>query len=97
MLTIAEIERIAWLARLALSESEKARYASQLSAILDYAGQLAALDVDDIPPTATVLPTHNVMREGDEAVAGLSRADALRNAPDTDGVSFVVQATLDDE
>lgn len=97
MLTVAEVERIAWLARLALSESEKARYASQLSAILDYAAQLAELDVEDIPPTASVLAVHSVMREGDEVVAGLPRADALRNAPDTDGVSFVVQATFDDE
>ncbi|MCS7056478.1 MAG: Asp-tRNA(Asn)/Glu-tRNA(Gln) amidotransferase subunit GatC [Thermoflexales bacterium] len=97
MLTVAEVERIAQLARLALSEEEKARYARQLSAILDYAAQLAELDVEGIPPTATVLAVHSVMREGDDVVAGLPRTDALRNAPDTDGVSFIVQATFDDE
>ncbi|BCX04164.1 MAG: aspartyl/glutamyl-tRNA(Asn/Gln) amidotransferase subunit C [Candidatus Roseilinea sp.] len=97
MLTVAEVERIARLARLALSEDEEARYARQLSAILDYAAQLAELDVEGIPPTASVLSVHSVMREGDEVVAGLTRADALRNAPDTDGASFIVQATFDDE
>jgi len=97
MLTVAEVERIALLARLALSDDEKLRYSQQLSAILDYAAQLAELDVEDIPPTASVLSVHNVMRDGDETAAGLPRADALRNAPDTDGVSFVVQATFGDE
>lgn len=97
MLTVAEVERIALLARLALSDDEKVRYSRQLSAILDYAAQLAELDVEGIPPTASVLSIHNVMRDGDEAVAGLSRADALHNAPETDGASFVVQATFDDE
>jgi aspartyl-tRNA(Asn)/glutamyl-tRNA(Gln) amidotransferase subunit C len=96
-LSAAEVEHIARLARLSLSEDELARYARQLSAILDYASQLAGLDIEDIPPTATVLPVHSVMREGDEVRMGLPRADALRNAPDTDGVSFVVQATFGDE
>ncbi len=95
MLTVAEVEHIARLARLALSEDEKARYARQLSAILDYAAQLAEVDVTDIPPTATVLSVHSVMREGDQVIPGLSRADALRNAPDTDGAGFVVQSTFD--
>jgi aspartyl-tRNA(Asn)/glutamyl-tRNA(Gln) amidotransferase subunit C len=97
MLTVAEVERIALLARLALSDDEKVRYSRQLSAILDYAAQLAELDVEDIPPTASVLAVHNVMRDGDEAAAGLPRTDALHNAPSTDGVSFVVQATFEDE
>ncbi len=96
-LSAAEVEHIARLARLSLSEDELARYARQLSAILDYASQLAGLDIEDIPPTATVLPVHSVMREGDEVRAGLPRADALRNAPDTDGANFVVQATFGDE
>jgi aspartyl-tRNA(Asn)/glutamyl-tRNA(Gln) amidotransferase subunit C len=96
-LSAAEVEHIARLARLSLSEDELARYARQLSAILDYASQLAGLDIEDIPPTATVLPIHSVMREGDEVRMGLPRADALRNAPDTDGANFVVQATFGDE
>jgi aspartyl-tRNA(Asn)/glutamyl-tRNA(Gln) amidotransferase subunit C len=97
MLTEAEVERIALLGRLALTDEEKARYARQLSAVLDYAAQLATLDVEGIPPTATVIPIRSVMREGDEVFGSLPRADALANAPSTDGASFVVQATLDND
>ena len=73
------------------------RYARQLSAVLDYAAQLANLDVEGIPPTATVIPIRSVMREGDAVYGSLPRADVLANAPNTDGVSFIVQATLDHE
>jgi aspartyl-tRNA(Asn)/glutamyl-tRNA(Gln) amidotransferase subunit C len=96
MLTIAEVERIAQLGRLELTDEEKARYARQLSAVLDYAAQLASIDVEGIPPTATVLPVHNVMREGDVVFGALPRSKALANAPSTDGESFIVQATFDD-
>jgi aspartyl-tRNA(Asn)/glutamyl-tRNA(Gln) amidotransferase subunit C len=97
MLTIAEVERVALLGRLDLSEDEKARYARQLSAVLDHAAQLASVDVAGIPPTATVLPLRSVMRADDHSSVGLSRADALANAPNTDGASFIVQATFGDD
>ncbi|MCL5996371.1 MAG: Asp-tRNA(Asn)/Glu-tRNA(Gln) amidotransferase subunit GatC [Chloroflexi bacterium] len=96
-LTVAEVDHIALLARLSLSDEEKARYAQQLSAILDYAAELAAIDVADIPPTATVLDIHNVMRPSDETCCSMPREDALKNAPRTDGASFEVQATFKDE
>lgn len=95
-LTVEEVDHIALLARLNLSDEEKARYAHQLSAILDYAAQLASIDVEQIPPTATVLSAHNVMRPVDEAGCSIPREDALRNAPRTDGASFEVQATFTD-
>ena len=95
MLTLDEVERIAKLGRLALTDEEKSRYARQLSAILDYANQLAQLDVEGIPPTATVLSVHSIMREGDGVAGQIDRNDALRNAPAADGQSFIVQATLD--
>jgi aspartyl-tRNA(Asn)/glutamyl-tRNA(Gln) amidotransferase subunit C len=97
MLTLAEVERIAYLARLSLTDEEKARYARQLSAVLDYAAELANVDVEGIPPTATVLPIHNVMREGDQVSGPILREEALANAPGTDGVSFIVQATFDEQ
>ncbi len=96
-LTVAEVEHIALLARLDLSDEEKARYAQQLSAVLDYAAELSSIDVEGIPPTATVLSAHNVMREQDEPCCSLPREDALQNAPQTDGVSFEVQATFDNK
>ena len=95
-LSPTEIERIAHLARLALTDDEKARYAEQLSAILDYAAQLADINVDGIAPTATVLSVRSVMREGDEVSGTMSRKDALANAPATDGASFEVQGTFAD-
>lgn len=97
MLTQAEVERVALLGRLELTDEEKARYARQLSAVLDYAAQLASVDVTDIPPTATVLPLRSVMRVGDELGDCLPRPDALANAPSTDGASFIVQATFGDD
>jgi aspartyl-tRNA(Asn)/glutamyl-tRNA(Gln) amidotransferase subunit C len=95
MLTPAEVERIALLGRLALSDEEKSKYARQLSAVLDYASELAKVDVEGIPPTASVLPVRGVMRTGDAPSASLPREEALANAPRADGESFVVQATFE--
>jgi len=50
-LTLAQVEHIAELAKLALSDDEKARYQEQLSAILEYAERLQAVDTSAIPPT----------------------------------------------
>lgn len=94
-LTVAEVERIALLARLELTEDEKSRYAGQLSAVLDYAAALSSIDVDNIPPTASPLDVCNVMRADDTPGGSLSRDEALANAPRTDGASFEVQATFD--
>ncbi len=49
-LTLAEVEHIAQLARLYLSEDEKKRFREQLSAILDYAARLQQVDTRNIPP-----------------------------------------------
>jgi aspartyl-tRNA(Asn)/glutamyl-tRNA(Gln) amidotransferase subunit C len=93
-LTLAEVEHIAELARLLLSEEEKARYQEQLSAILDYAERLQTLDTSAIPPTATVLPLRNVMR-ADEPRDSMSREDVLANAPQVEADSFRVRAVMD--
>ena len=96
-LTVEEVDHIALLARLSLTAEEKALYAQQLSAILDYAAELAAIDVEGIRPTATVLSVHNIMRPNDVAGSSIARDDALKNAPRSDGASFEVQATFKDE
>jgi aspartyl-tRNA(Asn)/glutamyl-tRNA(Gln) amidotransferase subunit C len=93
-LTLAQVEHIAELAKLALSDDEKARYQEQLSAILDYAERLQAVDTSTIPPTATVLPLRNVMR-ADEPRDSMRREDVLANAPQTEADCFRVQAVLD--
>ena len=93
-LTIAEVEHIAELARLGLTEEEKALYREQLSAILDYAAVLQRVDTSAIPPTATVLPLRNVMR-ADVVEPSLPREDVLANAPDAHEGCFRVQAILE--
>jgi aspartyl-tRNA(Asn)/glutamyl-tRNA(Gln) amidotransferase subunit C len=93
-LTLAEVEHIAELARLSLSDDEMALYQEQLSAILEYAERLQAPDTSAIPPTATVLPLRSVMR-ADEPRDSMSRDDVLANAPQVESESFRVQAVMD--
>jgi aspartyl-tRNA(Asn)/glutamyl-tRNA(Gln) amidotransferase subunit C len=95
-LSIAEVEHIAELAKLGLSEEEKALYREQLDAILDYTDVLQRVDTSAIPPTATVLPLRNVMRP-DEVEPSMAREDVLANAPDAYAGSFRVRAVLDSE
>jgi aspartyl-tRNA(Asn)/glutamyl-tRNA(Gln) amidotransferase subunit C len=95
-LTIAEVEHIAELARLSLTEAEKALYREQLSAILDYAAILQRVDTSAIPPTATVLPLRNVMRD-DVVEPSLPREDVLANAPDLFEGYIRVRAILEAE
>jgi aspartyl-tRNA(Asn)/glutamyl-tRNA(Gln) amidotransferase subunit C len=88
-LTREEVEHIAELARLELTEEEKNRYRDQLSAILEYAARLQALDTSHISPTATVLAQRAPLRQ-DVAEAGLSVSDVLKNAPQIEKNQFRV-------
>ena len=88
-LSIKEVEHIAGLARLKLTEKEKQQYAAQLSDILDYAAKLDELDTDQIPPTASVLDIPLRLRE-DEARPSLSQEEILRNASETQDGQFKV-------
>ncbi|GIV63185.1 MAG: aspartyl/glutamyl-tRNA(Asn/Gln) amidotransferase subunit C [Bellilinea sp.] len=79
-LTLAEVEHIAQLARLYLSEDEKKRFREQLSAILDYAARLQQVDTRNIPPTSSVLPLRSRLRD-DEPRPALPQQVILANAP----------------
>ncbi|MEL7567732.1 MAG: Asp-tRNA(Asn)/Glu-tRNA(Gln) amidotransferase subunit GatC [Dehalobacterium sp.] len=79
-ISIKDVEHVALLARLDLAEEEKQLYTEQLNAILDYIGKLQELNTDDIPPTAHVLPIHNVLRE-DKSRPSIERSEVLQNAP----------------
>lgn len=89
------VEHIAELAKLQLTDEEIDLYAGQLSAILDYAEMLQTLDTDAIPPTASVLPLKNVLRE-DKPQPSLPRERVLANAADAANGQFRVEAVLDD-
>jgi aspartyl-tRNA(Asn)/glutamyl-tRNA(Gln) amidotransferase subunit C len=93
-LTKQEVEHIAALARLDLTEEEKERYRQQLSAILDYAARLQSLDTSLIPPTSSVLPARSVLRE-DEVRPSLPVKELLRNAPESENDQFRVPPVLE--
>lgn len=89
-----QVERVAKLARLDVSEDEKTTFARQLSSILTHIDQLKALDTMGVEPTATVLPTENVFRD-DEVRPSLSQEQALANAPDQSEGFFRVPKILE--
>lgn len=93
-LTVEDVEKIALLARLELTEAEKAQYQTQLSAVLDYAARLNELDLTGVPPTASAVVLVNVMRE-DVVEPSLPTADALFNAAQTLDSQFLIQAVLE--
>jgi aspartyl-tRNA(Asn)/glutamyl-tRNA(Gln) amidotransferase subunit C len=93
-LSLIEVETIAELAKLSLTDAEKATFQEQLSAILDYAEMLQRVDTTNIPPTASAIPLSNVMRL-DEVALSLSNEEALFNAPESEDGSFKVQAVLE--
>jgi aspartyl-tRNA(Asn)/glutamyl-tRNA(Gln) amidotransferase subunit C len=90
-----EVLQIAELAKLSLTESELTAYAEQLSAVLEYASRLEQLDTADIPPTASVLPLQNVMRD-DVVRPSLPRELAIANAADAIEGQFRVDAVLEE-
>ena len=92
-LSIADVEHVAALARLGLSESEKERLSQQLSSILDHISVLSRLETDHIPPTAQVIEVANVLRD-DEIRPSLPREAILTNAPRSVDGFFAVQAVL---
>jgi aspartyl-tRNA(Asn)/glutamyl-tRNA(Gln) amidotransferase subunit C len=83
MLTIADVERIAALAQLELTEEEKPLFAKQLADILAYAEQVQAIDTSGVPATSHVDAALRTERP-DEPTQCLSREAALANAPDAD-------------
>ena len=81
ILTIADVERIAALAQLELTEEEKHLFTKQLADILHYAEQVQAIDTSGVPPTDHVNSDQRTERE-DEPRPSLSTDDAIANAPD---------------
>ncbi len=90
-----EVEKVAKLARLAITDTEKEEFSDQISRILDYMELLEQWDTTGVEPTATVMEQVNVFRE-DTPRPCLSLEDALANAPDQEGGFFRVPKILDD-
>jgi len=79
-LTMKEVEHVAMLARLSLSEDEKKIFGEQLSSILNYADTLNALATDNVEPLTHILPAFNVFR-ADVIRPSMPREEMLTNAP----------------
>ncbi len=84
-----DIEHVAKLARLQLSDEEKATLASQLGQILEHAARVGEVAAADVVPTASPIPRANVYRE-DVVEPSLPVDEALRNAPERAGDRFRV-------
>jgi aspartyl-tRNA(Asn)/glutamyl-tRNA(Gln) amidotransferase subunit C len=96
-LTLAEVEHIADLARLELTADEKEQYREQLSAILDYAARLLAVNTSPNLPVDSILPSASSRLRPDVAIAGLDLESLLANAPQVEDGQFRVPPILDFE
>jgi len=88
-ITRKEVEHVANLARLNLTEEELIRMTGQLDSILSYVAKLDELDTAGVAPTTHAFSINNAFRE-DEMQESLPRDEALLNAPRDNGESFVV-------
>ena len=88
-ITRTDVEHVARLARLALSEEEVEQFTVQLGAILEHAARVEALDTADVPPTAHPIPLANILRP-DEPRPGLDRDEVLAMAPEAEDRRFRV-------
>lgn len=95
-ITVAEVERVARLARLSPSAQQAEALARDLNQILGYVAQLAEVDTSDVPATAYVAAEVAPFRE-DCVVDGLTREDALRAAPRAQDGGFAVPKVLEVE
>ncbi|MFH1523310.1 MAG: Asp-tRNA(Asn)/Glu-tRNA(Gln) amidotransferase subunit GatC [Patescibacteria group bacterium] len=95
-LTKTQVQHIANLARLELTEAELKKYGSQLSDILNYVSQLQEVDVTGVEPTAQVTGLENVMREDVvEDWDDKERQAALREAPELENGQVKVRRVLE--
>ena len=89
MIEKKDVEYVAWLARLELSEEEKEKFTRQLGQVLEHAEKIKSLDTEDVEPTSHAIAMKNVMRK-DEMRPCLSQDEALSNAPSREGGYFKV-------
>jgi aspartyl-tRNA(Asn)/glutamyl-tRNA(Gln) amidotransferase subunit C len=94
LISRTDVEKVAALAHLALSDAELDRMTAELGAILDHIAVLSSVRTDHIAPTAQVQQLRNVMRE-DVVRLSLPVEAVLANAPDREGDAFRVRAVLE--
>jgi aspartyl-tRNA(Asn)/glutamyl-tRNA(Gln) amidotransferase subunit C len=91
-----DIDHVARLARLDLTDEEKARLREQLGAILEHAAKVGEVAAEDVPPTAYAIPRSNVFRP-DELAPSLPTEEVLANAPEAEADRFKVPRVVEVE
>ena len=94
-LTLDQVARVAFLARLELSGAETQRLTTELNGILGQFERLQELDTNGIAPTSHSLPLQNVFRE-DQIRPSLTREAATANAPEKRDGNFIVPQIMED-
>jgi aspartyl-tRNA(Asn)/glutamyl-tRNA(Gln) amidotransferase subunit C len=94
-ITRQDIEKVALLARLQLSDAEVATMSEELAQIVTYVDQLAEVDTEGVEPMAHAIELSNVFAD-DHVGASLSRDGALSNAPHHNATGYLVPAVLGD-
>jgi aspartyl-tRNA(Asn)/glutamyl-tRNA(Gln) amidotransferase subunit C len=92
----AAVDHVARLARLDLSEDERARMQSELTQILGHAERIQSLDLDGVEPTSHAVPLVNALRP-DEVTESLDPTVALENAPQQEDGRFRVPRIIEDQ
>ncbi len=92
--TLDDVRKVAYLARLGFSAEEEARLVDELNRILGYVEKLNELNTEGVPPTSHVLPISNVFRE-DVVAPSLPQDELLANAPSKRGGYFRVPKVIE--
>jgi aspartyl-tRNA(Asn)/glutamyl-tRNA(Gln) amidotransferase subunit C len=92
--TVKDVEHVAKLARLGLTEEEKKRFTEQLSGILEYAETINKLDTKNVAPTSHAIPMKNVFRE-DKSIPCENTKEILANAPKEENNMFSVPRIME--
>ncbi len=82
IITKQEVEKVAKLARIKITEPEKEKFAKQLTSILDYVNQLSEVDTKNVQPTSQVTELNNVMR-ADEVKSYENKVQLIESAPES--------------
>lgn len=93
-LTIKDVEKVATLARLELTEKDKEKFSNQLANILSYIEKLNGVNTDNISEFISKGADKNVMREDIEKNL-TSNAEIMMNAPDREGNFFKVKKVIE--
>jgi aspartyl-tRNA(Asn)/glutamyl-tRNA(Gln) amidotransferase subunit C len=97
--SLEDVERVAELAHLQLTQDEAVRMRADLNAILDYVAELNELDTTGVAPLAQVSELSGtdgaVALRADSAVPSLDRATVMKEVPETDGVFFKVPRVIE--